>query len=129
MRWSSERWVGIAVPYSPGLIDDIKRLPLRAYDPATRTWWFPRALVGPAERAIQYHAPREFEPYRDPPLPPLLVPDACRVLGVLPEAPAAVVAAAFRALALEHHPDRGGSVSRFQEIEAARAELLGVGRS
>lgn len=49
------------------------------------------------------------------------------VLGVAPDAPRAVVEAAYRALAREAHPDRGGSPARMAELTAARDALLRSG--
>lgn len=45
------------------------------------------------------------------------------VLGVPPEADAAEIRAAYRSLALQHHPDRGGDPAHMQELNAAYAVL------
>lgn len=47
------------------------------------------------------------------------------VLGIAPDAPAAVRRAAYRALAKEHHPDAGGAAARFREITEAYEALEG----
>jgi len=46
------------------------------------------------------------------------------VLGVAVGAPREVVEAAFKALAMKHHPDRGGSGEAFIRIKKARDALL-----
>lgn len=46
-----------------------------------------------------------------------------RVLGLLDGAPPALVKAAYKALAFEHHPDRGGDANRFILIRDAYEEL------
>lgn len=45
------------------------------------------------------------------------------LLHLQPSAPWSVVKAAYKALCLEHHPDRGGSVETLQKINAAYAQL------
>jgi molecular chaperone DnaJ len=49
--------------------------------------------------------------------------DHYETLGVRSDADAAVIKAAFRALALEHHPDKGGAAAVFQRVNAAHEEL------
>lgn len=41
------------------------------------------------------------------------------VLGVAPDASLSEVRAAWRALAMKHHPDRGGEIETFRQIQAA----------
>ena len=53
--------------------------------------------------------------------------DPYQVLGVDPEASTEAVRAAYRRLAREHHPDRGGDKELFQQISAAHDALVGVG--
>ena len=53
--------------------------------------------------------------------------DPHAVLGLEAAATAEEVKAAFRRLAREHHPDRGGDVERFQRVQAAHDALVGVG--
>ena len=50
--------------------------------------------------------------------------EACRVLGVAPDADADTVRAAHRRLVSEIHPDRGGSTERTRRVNAARDLLL-----
>ncbi|WP_191089735.1 J domain-containing protein [Nesterenkonia ebinurensis] len=51
-------------------------------------------------------------------------PDFYAVLGVTPEAEPQAIRAAYRRAARQHHPDRGGSVEKFHQIQAAW-EVLG----
>ena len=47
------------------------------------------------------------------------------VLGVTADAPVEVIRAAYRALALKHHPDHGGTVEKMREINLAYAAICG----
>lgn len=49
--------------------------------------------------------------------------DPWRVLGVEPGADPAAIHAAYRRRAWRHHPDRGGSLARMRELNAAYAAL------
>jgi DnaJ-domain-containing protein 1 len=119
MKWLGEQWIGVTFTYAPRVVEAVKRIPIRAYDPETRTWWVPLRLARDLERAVR--EARDFTPREQP--RELPVADACRVLGVQPDAPACVVRAAYKALSLERHPDRGGSTEAFQRLEAAHAAL------
>jgi len=50
--------------------------------------------------------------------------DPAAVLYVSPQAPLEVIEAAFRALAKQYHPDRGGSTVQMQRLNLAREQLL-----
>lgn len=58
---------------------------------------------------------------RSPATPPVPISRvlAFATLHLLPSAPQEVVRAAHRALAVVHHPDRGGEIDRMVEINAA----------
>ena len=45
--------------------------------------------------------------------------DSYSILHLLPSAPRVIVDAAWKALAREHHPDRGGNTEVFQKYQAA----------
>jgi len=47
------------------------------------------------------------------------------VLGVRPGATRDEIRSAYRALAMQHHPDHGGSVEKMREINLAYAALAG----
>lgn len=47
------------------------------------------------------------------------------VLHLLPSAPAEVIKAAYRAMSLIHHPDRGGSTEAMARINDAMDKLMG----
>lgn len=41
-RWAGEPWFGFFGPrYEPDLISQFKSVPIRAWDPTEKTWWFP----------------------------------------------------------------------------------------
>lgn len=46
------------------------------------------------------------------------------ILGVSPTATQDEIKAAYRRLAMKHHPDRGGDVDEFQKIKAAYEQLM-----
>ena len=51
-----------------------------------------------------------------------------QILGVGPDASADDIKRAFRKLASQHHPDKGGDTARFQEIQEAYAVLSDSGK-
>lgn len=72
---------------------------------------------------------REQANWADVPIfyPPDVLRQAATVLGVKVGASADEIKQATKKLALEHHPDHGGTSSRMAEILAARDVLLGKG--
>lgn len=41
-RWAKEPWFGFHAPrYEPDLIEQLKSVPIRAWDPHEKTWWYP----------------------------------------------------------------------------------------
>jgi DnaJ-domain-containing protein 1 len=52
-----------------------------------------------------------------------VAPDAFAALHLLPSAPPEVVRASYKALAMKHHPDKGGDVRVMQQINQAFERL------
>ena len=50
--------------------------------------------------------------------------EACRVLGISPDASEEEGQSAFRHLAQQHHPDKGGDAKQFRHIAGARKSFL-----
>ena len=72
--------------------------------------------------------------FRNPPPPPPppahysrpgTYANAAKVLGVAIDAPAAVIIAAARKLAMKNHPDLGGDEEKMKEINVAKDVMLG----
>lgn len=118
-------------PQDPGVAvywrksgEEMKVMAIDIYDRVTDNLAAVAATLS-AMRAIERHGgaqvlERAFTGFGA--LPP---PRTCwAVLGVPPRAPADVVNSAFRRLAAEHHPDRGGSHDRMSEISQARDAAL-----
>lgn len=49
---------------------------------------------------------------------------AIELLGLSPGASHEEIKAAYRRMAMKHHPDRGGSQDKFQEIKVAYEQLM-----
>jgi hypothetical protein len=47
-----------------------------------------------------------------------------KVLFLVENAPVEVVKAAYRALAMKYHPDRGGDIKKMQELNAALSRII-----
>ena len=124
--------VSILAPYRPQFIEAIKaRIPRssRWFDADARSWdvfepYIGRALAlaaahyGAVERVVPEAEARPAPAWRDS------VRRAYphhAALDVMPGASLAVVRAAYRALALEHHPDRVGAGGHVRMIELNRA--------
>ncbi len=111
-------------------------VPLRSYKPAEREWvvdadadvelkcWLTYChteigahviwLKGSENRQRHAHPPHEHRPK---PIDPYVT------LHLLPSAPPEVVKAAYRALAMKHHPDKGGDTATMQTINDAYRRL------
>jgi hypothetical protein len=81
-----------------------------------------------AKRTVLRHgcatADREFQGYYAlPPGDVVVEPPPHVVLGVAPDATQDEIRKAFRALALETHPDRGGDRDAWHQLKAAYAKL------
>lgn len=63
----------------------------------------------------------EVGPYEDAPS----APSAYSELYVTPNAPVEVIKAAYRALVVVHHPDKGGDPAKFRSIQEAYETITG----
>lgn len=85
----------------------------------------PSTWVTAAQRAARGQRPWHGDPPPDPGVDP--GPDigpSLVMLGLERGCTAADVQAAYRRLAFENHPDRGGDVARFRELTRARERAL-----
>lgn len=77
-----------------------------------------------AMRAIERHGGARIMERAFTGFEALPAPSPWKKLGLGEGASAAAIEAAFKSLAKDHHPDRGGNSDRFAEISAARDECL-----
>jgi hypothetical protein len=104
-------------PYDADFIDELKRaVPgrFRSYDPDTKIWRVSPPYASAAERLFARYFTDVEPPRRD-----LALPEWCRVLYVLPQAPPEVVNAAYRVLSKKLHPDHGGSAEKMKALNLA----------
>ncbi len=134
MAWvTGDRWVGLTrVRYSGDFVALFKEtIRVRAWDPETKTWWFPRSAAPIVERllddcGIEHPAWVEMgEPHRRHQGMFTLKPSPYSVLGCREDADDVVLKAAYRALAKKHHPDSGGDSEIMKLVNAAWAEVAG----
>jgi len=109
---------------------------MRSYNPATREWFVDEDAAGRMRRWLDYcranlYAEVEWldgEAYADPEAewtPPKPKPiDPYVTLHLLPSAPPEVVKAAYRALAVLNHPDKGGDEEKMKRLNEAYGRLL-----
>ena len=105
----------------------------RKYDPRARHWtvarlaekqfrhWlaYARQML---DAQVEWIAGDDSETEWTPPKKPQAV-DPYQTLHLLPSAPPEVVKAAYRALAMMHHPDKGGDTATMQTINDAYRRL------
>jgi len=107
--------------------------PLRGYTPATRQWFIDEDATNQMRRWLSYvetmigarvewQGPFDCEEEWTPPAKPKVV-DPYTALHLLPSAPPEVVKAAYRALAVLNHPDKGGDTEAMQQINDAYRRL------
>lgn len=129
--WDPVPWARIVTPYDEDFAIAIKRaLPIRAWDPVQKAWAFPSTFVEAAVRAAKPYFgkvvvpdnPFTGQPVIDP-HPGVTVrkgvPEHYQILCVHPDAPNEVVKAAYKALAMLVHPDRGGDPEHMRTLNAA----------
>lgn len=124
--------VELRFPYHAGIVDELKvTIPAwsRSYNPLTKVWTveqpYATLAAGLMRRAFGHvrtvgapAGPDPFTVYRGDASDPDLI-----VLHLRDTAPPELVEAAYKTLARLHHPDRGGSTTRMQELNAAYARL------
>jgi hypothetical protein len=114
----------IEFDFNQEMVDAIKaKIPSRArsWKPERRMWLFKADVIDDVCRLATLHCGRyvHVEPLEEE--TPNAPAYAYSMLHLLPSAPPAVVSAAYKALAKELHPDRGGSHARMQAINSAYA--------
>jgi hypothetical protein len=109
-------------PYNETFVAELKNLiafPGRKWDKGRRQWWVSASAVVMAESIARRHYDT-VEKLDAAPAPPPMIPHlAYHTLHLLPSAPAEVAKAAFRAMAMLHHPDKGGDVEIMKRINQA----------
>ena len=114
----------------------------RSYDPATKHWIINEEAIESFSRWLSYARTNLYaevqwldadardeqqEQKREwtPPSRQLTRADALKTLHLLPDAPASVIRASYKALSLDFHPDRpGGDTRKQQELNAAYQVLM-----
>jgi hypothetical protein len=123
-------------PFNPAFVDELKEripFPRRRWAPTEKAWWIHHGEWGRARRLVTDHFDVELQliekpkPERPPESPrerkARLVSEAFVTLHLVVGAPDVVIRAAHKALALAHHPDRGGDLETMKRVNAA-ADLL-----
>lgn len=98
----------------------------RSFDPSTKVWRFWDKYESAAISLLLRHFPDAEVPFRYQPTSRRTTPpngDAFATLHLLPTAPRAVVDAAYRALAKQLHPDRGGTDAAMRRLTEAHDAL------
>jgi len=107
---------------------------MRAWQPAAKCWrvdasaefemgeWLALCTAEFHAEVTRTYARRQGRQTRATPKPEA---DPFAALHLLPSAPVEVVKAAYKALAVIHHPDKGGDARRMQEINAAYTAATG----
>ena len=107
----------------------------RSYNPTTREWFVDEDATDRMRRWLEYcranlyaevewldgaadaDPDAEWKPPPSKPRPKSI--DPYRTLHLLPSAPPEVIRAAFKALAMKHHPDHGGDEEQMKRLNAA----------
>lgn len=126
----------VRFPFDRWVVESIKaQIPSdsRSYEPSIKTWF-----IGPGWGAViegilhsafdSVSIEYEADSYRRSEPTPIRKSDQdFAALFLLPGAPAELVRAAYRTLAKAHHPDRGGTTSQMQAVNAAYEALKNRG--
>lgn len=130
-------WNGDATctfPYDLDTITAIKdTIPpaFRSWDPTHKQWRVTRPYVGfvidllrRRFGEVEDHKPEGQRAFQPPPVRPVRpIDEDYAALHLLPSAPAALVSAAFKALAREAHPDCGGNHEHMLTLTGAYGRL------
>jgi DnaJ-class molecular chaperone len=82
----------------------------RQYDPNGNKWYVHSKYYDAVKQVMEPYIPKtEYDPWA--------------VLHLRPNAPQAIVKAAYRELVKMHHPDHGGDPDLFRKIQAAYEKL------
>ncbi len=101
----------------------------RTYSPASREWFIHASARHSLELWLDdarevCGASVEWQPTKhERPRTASVAPDAFATLHLLPSAPPEVVRASYKALAMKHHPDKGGDTEAMQKINEAYERL------
>lgn len=133
LRWSNSRWFGVHLYWSDAsqrIIEEVKGLPVRAWDSMSKTWWLPETFLPHVEAALAADYGSSVPNLRQSPAfqtlkPTWLSNDPYAVLCVTRQAPDSVVEAAYRVLCRELDPDRGigGSTEPQDRVHQAYAQI------
>lgn len=124
------RW-GLWTDYDPELVAAIKnRIPMRfrKWDGQRKCWLFMNEAIREVLFITEQYC-GTVEQVEDNATRDLSQEDveAYMLLHVLPSAPKEVIRAAYKAMALLAHPDRGGSTAQMQAINSAYQRLMREG--
>lgn len=146
------RGIYLYTPYNAEFVDALNRLvpnDLRLWERDRKRWYVFESYAEQAVRLARQHWPsidlkdynREAGPRRQerqqsqgssnqqPPRWASASRSDCATLYLTEDAPAEVIRAAYKALAVKHHPDRGGDVAIMQAVNAAFDRLKKAGRA
>lgn len=128
ISWDLEPWAVVVTPYDEDFIGALKaRVHIRAFDPGSKTWIVPARYVPIVRDLAKKHLgidiavalPPNLAPHVTRAAPAPRIPEEYEILCVLPGSPPEVVKAAYRALALLCHPDRGGKSEHMVALNLA----------
>ncbi len=123
------RWVGVSTGFNKEIVDFFKQMPVRAWDAATKTWWFPessepllsaelvRSGVITREQAAAFS--KKF--YDHQKLGTADEPYA--ILGLRVGAPRGMIDLAYQFWRRQYQ-NAGGTGTQLEEVEAAYAAII-----
>lgn len=129
IRWADQRWFGVSFDYDPAVAEELKGIPIRAWDGMTKTWWFPEQFVEHVRGVLAPRFPQQQDLlnqiiHRRPApkeKPRWKEEDPYVALGLREDAPDEVVKAAYAAMLKALDPERnmGGSTEPQERIRMA----------